>query len=69
MLLPVPPALMKFAGGLLGKRAEVKRLCGSLAVSIAKNRDLLGWTPSVPVEDGLRETVEWFLKEKRSNHG
>jgi nucleoside-diphosphate-sugar epimerase len=63
MLLPVPPELMKFAGGLLGKRAEVKRLCGSLAVSIAKNRDLLGWTPPVSVESGLKETVEWFLSE------
>ena len=65
MLLPVPPALMKFAGGLLGKRAEVKRLCGSLAVSIAKNRDLLGWTPPASVESGLKETVEWFLSENR----
>ncbi len=54
---------MKLAGSFLGKRAEVDRLCGSLAVSIAKNRNLLGWTPPVSVEDCLKETMEWFLSE------
>jgi dTDP-glucose 4,6-dehydratase len=27
---------------------------------IAKARDLLGWEPRVPLEDGLRDTVEYF---------
>jgi len=62
MLLPVPPVLMRLAGCLLGKRAAVDRLLGSLAVDISKNKELLGWIPPVSVEDGLRETVEWFLK-------
>lgn len=65
MLLPLPPSLMKLAGNLLGKRAEVDRLCGSLTVDIAKNRNLLGWTAPVTVEAGLRETVRWFLSENR----
>ena len=26
----------------------------------AKARDLLGWTPRVPFEEGLRRTVDWF---------
>ena len=69
VLLPVPPALMKLAGSLLGKRPEVDRLCGSLALDISKARKLLGWNPPVSAEDGLKETVEWFLKEKSSNHG
>ena len=66
MLLPVPPACMKLAGSLLGKRAEVDRLLGSLAVDISKNKERLGWTPPVSVEDGLKETVQWFLAENRN---
>jgi dTDP-glucose 4,6-dehydratase len=27
---------------------------------ISRARDLLGWEPKVPVEDGLRLTIEWF---------
>lgn len=64
-LLPVPPVLMKLAGSLLGKRAEVDRLCGSLALDISKARKRLGWTPPISVEAGLRETVEWFLSVNR----
>lgn len=64
-LLPLPPSLMKLAGSLLGRRAEVDRLCGSLTVDIAKNRNLLGWTPPVSVEAGLQETARWFLSENR----
>ena len=67
MLLPVPPGLMKLAGSLLGKRPEVDRLCGSLAVDISKGWKLLGWTPPVSVEDGLKETMQWFLREKNFN--
>jgi UDP-4-keto-D-QuiNAc 4-reductase len=63
MLLPVPPAFIKLAGSLLGKRPEVERLLGSLAVDISKDWKLLGWTPPVSVEDGLRETMQWFLSE------
>lgn len=67
VLLPVPPLLMKLAGSLLGKRAEVDRLCGSLALDISKSRNRLGWNPPVSVENGLKETVDWFLKEKSFN--
>ena len=64
VLLPVPPALMKWAGGLLGKRAEVDRLCGSLELDISKARKRLGWSPPVTVEEGLRETAAWYLGNK-----
>jgi nucleoside-diphosphate-sugar epimerase len=62
MLLSVPPVCMKLAGSVLGKRAEVERLCGSLAVDISKGRELLGWNPPGTIEDGLQETVLWYLK-------
>lgn len=32
----------------------------ALVSDAAKARKLLGWTPSVPLEEGLRRTVEWM---------
>jgi len=53
-LLPVPVGLMTFVAGLLGKRDVADRLFGSLQVDSSKARDLLGWTPVVSMDEGLR---------------
>ena len=53
-LLPVPVGLMTFAAGLLGKKDVADRLFGSLQVDSSKARDLLGWTPVVSMDEGLR---------------
>ncbi|HDI00307.1 MAG TPA: SDR family NAD-dependent epimerase/dehydratase, partial [Firmicutes bacterium] len=29
---------------------------------ITRAREVLGWEPKVPVEEGLRRTIEWFRK-------
>lgn len=57
---------------LMGKDAEVLfdgtriRLQDShirqLVADIAKANDLLGWQPETSLDDGLRETIEWFSK-------
>jgi nucleoside-diphosphate-sugar epimerase len=56
-LLPVPVGLMRAAAKAAGKGATANRVLGSLQVDIAKTRDLLGWTPPVSMEEGLRRTV------------
>jgi nucleoside-diphosphate-sugar epimerase len=66
-LLPAPPALLRSAGTLIGKRAEVDRLCGSLVVDISETRRELGWTPPIDVDDALARTVNWYLRE--AGHG
>lgn len=38
---------------LMGKKALAQRLLGSLQVDISKARHLLGWEPSISVEQGL----------------
>lgn len=57
-LLPVPQTLLRAGGALLGRGPAVDRLCGSLQVDITKARTLLGWSPPVSVDEGLRRTVE-----------
>jgi UDP-N-acetyl-alpha-D-quinovosamine dehydrogenase len=64
-LLPVPPALLRLAGGLLGKGAEVRRLCDSLTVDVARTRAELGWSPQLSMEAALSATVSWYLSNWR----
>lgn len=67
--------LVSIIGGLLGRPArveteservrpeasEVDRLCASNMLA----RDLLGWTPQVTLEEGLRRTIEWISTHER----
>jgi nucleoside-diphosphate-sugar epimerase len=60
-LLPVPPALLRLAGGLAGKGPAVERLLGSLTIDDSCIRRELGWVPPETVDDGLAATARWFL--------
>ena len=62
-LLPVPPPILRLAGRITGKAAEVERLIGSLQVDITHTREVLGWTPPVSVDAGLRQTAQWYLSQ------
>jgi nucleoside-diphosphate-sugar epimerase len=65
-LLPVPPALLRLGGSIIGKRAEVDRLIGSLQVDISHIYEVLGWRPKVTVDQGIGETVNWYINESQS---
>ena len=56
-LWPCPPGWLRLAGKLLGKRAQVERLIGSLRVDDRKIRGELGWAPPYSLEQGFRATV------------
>lgn len=58
LLLPVPEPLLRLAGCLLGRRAAIERLCGSLEVSTAHARTVLGWTPPLTLQQGLARMVD-----------
>lgn len=63
-LFPVPASLMQLAGTVTGKRAAVNRLLGSLTVDSSRIRRELGWQPPFTMTEGLRETAEWFNKNR-----
>ncbi len=56
-LIPVPIAWMKFAAGLLGKKAVADRLFGSLEIDTRKIREQLGWQPVVTMKEQLKKTA------------
>ena len=64
----VPVGVLELAGALLGKRAAVARLTGSLFVDGSAIRSRLGWTPPYTLQQGLDATVaDWqrSLKDGR----
>lgn len=65
-LLPFPLSLIRLAGKLTGKSMAVDRLLGSLIIDSGKLRQVLGWKPPFTMQEGLRETAEWY---KRTGKG
>jgi len=63
LLLPIPPKILYILGTLLGKREIVDRLCAPLQVNITKAKTLLDWKPIQTLDNGFKETVEWYKKE------
>ena len=59
-LWPCPPALLRLLGAVSGRSREIDRLCGSLTVDNTLARAALAWQPPFTVEQGLRQTVDWY---------
>ncbi|MBC7620804.1 MAG: NAD-dependent epimerase/dehydratase family protein [Candidatus Saccharibacteria bacterium] len=62
-LLPVPTVLLKFGAAIVGRPELAQRLCGNLQVAISKTRQLLGWTPPLSVDAGLKRAAEGYMHE------
>jgi nucleoside-diphosphate-sugar epimerase len=60
----MPTTVLMACATLLGKREEARRLCGNLQVNITKVREVLGWTPPVSVDEGLRRTAKHYLEQQ-----
>ncbi|MFS1423626.1 UDP-glucose 4-epimerase family protein [Shewanella sp. 10N.286.48.B5] len=63
-LIPVPLWCYRLVGKLIGKSDVVDRLIGSLQVDISHTKDTLGWVPPQTLEQGFKETAEYFLLNK-----
>lgn len=67
LLLPVPPPLLRLAGLLTGKRAEVARLLDSLEIDSSAIRHELGWQAPYTLEQGLAATAAWYRYSAAAN--
>ena len=63
-LFPVPEGALRWAARLLRQGDVLERLIGSLQVDSCKATRLLGWTPPISVEEGLRRTAAWYLESR-----
>lgn len=63
-LLPVPSGMLRAAGRIAGRSAELARLTGDLAVDASLIRARLGWRPIVGVEAALAETAAWYRRQR-----
>jgi len=62
-LIPVPAKLLQMGAQMLGKKDVAQRLFGNLQVDISKTKNLLGWSPPMSVNEGLRKTAKWYLRQ------
>lgn len=65
-LLPIPVWFLKLCACLLGKRSQLRRLCGSLEVDIDETRRLLGWAPPFKVDFSITKTVQDFKNKRKA---
>jgi nucleoside-diphosphate-sugar epimerase len=63
-LLPLPPALLGALGRAVGKGDEVARMIESLRVDCSAARRELQWEIPFTVEQGLKETADWFARTR-----
>lgn len=65
-LFSLPPELLRLLGRLIGKDAEIERLCSSLQIDIAPSMNRLNWRPPMNLDEGLALTAAAFRSHQRS---
>jgi nucleoside-diphosphate-sugar epimerase len=63
-LIPIPKSILQLFASLLRKPQLSQRLCGSLQVDISDTRKQLDWSPPVTLEQALRKTAEYHLRNR-----
>jgi nucleoside-diphosphate-sugar epimerase len=63
-LVPAPYGLIHGIAGMLGKRATLEKLCGTLQIDSSFARETLGWTEPTSLREGLLETGRWYAQMK-----
>jgi nucleoside-diphosphate-sugar epimerase len=59
-LVALPPSTLRLLAGIIGRKAAAARLLETLTVDDGLIRSSLGWTPPHGLDQGLRETAQWY---------
>jgi nucleoside-diphosphate-sugar epimerase len=63
MLIPFPLRGLRGLAKLVERQDTLDRLTGSLAIDSSKIRTTLDWHPPFTLEEGLQDTVAWYLRQ------
>ena len=66
VLFSLPTGLMLSLGSMVGMKAAVQRLIGSLQVNSSKARTLLNWQPPLKAKDAIALNAQAFLAEHKT---
>jgi nucleoside-diphosphate-sugar epimerase len=64
-LIEIPAGVLRAAATLVGRRAAVERLTGSLQLDTSRIGAMLGWSPPFSVSAGLDATARWYRQVVR----
>jgi nucleoside-diphosphate-sugar epimerase len=64
-LIRIPPSWLRAAGRLTRREEVILRVTGSLEVDSSQIRRLLDWAPPYTMEQGIRETVDWWRTQAK----
>ncbi|MEZ2309418.1 UDP-glucose 4-epimerase family protein [Paraburkholderia sp. RCC_158] len=64
-LLPIPESMLRLAGRVTGRSAQIDRLVGALQVDTSRIRTVLGWHPPYSCDEGLAATARWYRSTRR----
>jgi nucleoside-diphosphate-sugar epimerase len=64
-LFHLPAPLMRTGGMLLGRRATIARVLGTLEVDAGRFRELARWLPPFTIDQGLAATAAWWKLRHR----
>ena len=60
-LFKIPKNMLYAISYLLGRLNEFKQLDATLQIDSTKGEKMLGWIPSQSLQDGLKETCQWYM--------
>lgn len=65
IIFPTPIFLLSILFKIIGKKEYINKFMGSLEIDIGHTKNTLNWKPKYNLENCLKNTIDWYQKNKR----
>tara|TARA_B100000242_G_C42987812_1_gene458519 strand:+ start:93 stop:1055 length:963 start_codon:yes stop_codon:yes gene_type:complete len=65
IIFPTPIFLLSIFFKIIGKKEYINKFMGSLEIDIEHTKNTLNWKPKYNLENCLKNTIDWYLQNKR----